>query len=99
MVMPSEGSAKEGRDNPIVCSRSDPNANGRQIWLRLRIERNHRPTERPIPLVLERVEYLARTRTRRDAETDARSYAVGLRIIGKKSLKRVRQAEHRAADS
>ncbi len=28
---------------------------------------------------LERVEYLARTHTRRDAETDARSYALGLR--------------------
>src|ERR1700757_1477617 len=28
------------RDNRIVCSRSDPNANGRQIWLHLRVERN-----------------------------------------------------------
>src|SRR6478609_574893 len=30
------------RNNRIVCSRSDPSANGRQVWLLLRIERNHR---------------------------------------------------------
>src|SRR6266403_5566117 len=48
---------------------------------------------------LERVEYLARTHTRRDAETDARSYALGLRIIGKKLPRREGRPEHRATDS
>src|SRR6266404_2431709 len=48
---------------------------------------------------LERVEYLARTHTRRDAETDARSYALGLRIIGKKLQRRGRRAEHQSMDS
>src|SRR6267142_2823061 len=68
----------------------------------------HRPTERPIHLALERVEYLARTHSWRDAAvtrvkeragfpTDDRSYALGLRILGKQLPKRERPLRHSAA--